>query len=122
MYKINRPTTGTAGDPLAAAIKQEVGAQVCAILPDIESAIQKAVSSAIAPLLEKESGVSGDKMTRDQFCDRFRVSVSTFYNLVNAGILHPQRIGRRVLLDANEVEEKLASGELGKYHRRKMQK
>ena len=118
-------TKEKSGTLLSSGIRSELEKIVCdvfisTILPDIESTIQKAVSSAIAPLLEKEGGSPSGKMTRNQFCERLGVCHATLHNLINSGVLHPQRIGRRVLLDANEVEEKLASGELGKYRRRKM--
>lgn len=56
--------------------------------------------------------------TRQEVAERLNVSLPTVHALMKSGVLKPQRVGRKPLFKAQDIEEAINTGQLRKYRRR----
>lgn len=55
------------------------------------------------------------KLTRKEVAEMLHISLPTLHSYINKGLVCPQKIGGRVLFDANEVEEAMATKVVFRY-------
>jgi len=82
-----------------------------AVTPDqLRMLIANAVSEALATLRPQEQSSSTDEyLTREEAAQMLHISLPTLRNHARRGLLHPHRIGRRVLYARSDVEMALKS-------------
>ena len=58
--------------------------------------------------------------TRQDACDFLKVSLPTFHSLVNQGLIRTKKIGRKTLVDMNDLRRAVTDGRIVRYkHGRK---
>lgn len=55
--------------------------------------------------------------TREEVCSILGVSKPTFHRLANIGAFSLVKIGRHTRVDADDLDRKIAAGQVGRYHR-----
>ena len=94
-----------------------------AFSPLISDAIQTALGKLVmegkltSPIETEKPKEPDELWTIAQVCSFLHVSKPTFHAFVHRGLIHPRKAGQRTLISRDEVLEKLASGQLGKYRR-----
>ena len=91
-------------------------------LGQLTELIQSSVDSTMEKWLERKvKQEREDKeneeatITMQQLCDQFNVSRPTVYARIEEGVLHPHRIGKKMLFVKSDVLEALKSGKMTKY-------
>ncbi|MCH4148539.1 MAG: helix-turn-helix domain-containing protein [Prevotella sp.] len=76
--------------------------------PIIKDAVSEAMAANVPQVTEDK------RLTRQQLCDRWAITLPTLSNYVNNGKIAPIKIGRRVLFSESEILRAESAG-VGKY-------
>ena len=90
-----------------------------------EEEIEKIGERIAKDLWEKMTVPAKDAVrhyTRQECCAILRCSLPTFHSIVNRGLIQVTKVGRKTLVDAEEFDKLVASGELARYKHHPMQK
>lgn len=83
--------------------------------------VQRAVDAAFAKAAErKKERENPQYYTRDEVCKLLHISSVTFHCWVAQGRIQTVKAGRRTLVDREDLQKRISSGEIGRYqHARK---
>lgn len=56
--------------------------------------------------------------TRADACDFLKISFPTFHSLVNQGLIKTKKVGRKTLVDMNDLRRAVSEGRIVRYKRR----
>lgn len=56
--------------------------------------------------------------TRQDACDFLKVSLPTLHSLMNKGLVHFKKIGRKTLVDMNDLRRAVSDGRIVRYQHR----
>lgn len=77
----------------------------------------EAVKDAVSEVLSQTERKEVRYYSRKELAKILGVSLPTISGMVNRGMLHPRRLGKRVLFDSKEIDDALRENKLAKYKR-----
>lgn len=77
--------------------------------------IRQVVADEVSKIMARESGAGDKLLTRDDVCRICHISKPTFHAWVNKGAVEVQKVGRRVFVRADDLDNALKTKQIYKF-------
>ena len=75
------------------------------------------VKDVVSEVLSQTERKEVHYYSRKELSEKLGVSLPTISRMVKVGMIHPRRLGQRVLFDSREIDDALRENKLAKYKR-----
>lgn len=92
---------------------------MASLLRLVEPLVDSFVEKVALRVREMQEAAKPRYYSRNDVADLLHVSLPTIHSMVHAGVLHPQKVGGRVLFAAQDVDDAIQRGDLTRAQWRK---